>query len=60
MSDISYVMLGEDNNISSQNDIESKKGKIIHSTNQSLSQLNVALGLVICLTVLTGGVFVMA
>ena len=59
MSDTSYVILREDNNISSQNDIESPKCKINQSTNQSLSQLNVTLGLVACLTVLLGGVFVM-
>ena len=52
-------MLREDKDSSSSNDIKSKEGKIIQSTNQSLSQLNVALGLVACLIVLTGGVFVM-
>ena len=52
-------MLREDKDSSSSNDIKSKEGKIIQATNQSLSQLNVALGLVVCLTVLTGGVFIM-
>ena len=59
MTNSSYIMLREDKDSSSSNDIKSKEGKIIQSTNQSLSQLNVALGLVVCLTVLTGGVFIM-
>ena len=59
MSDTSYVILREDNSMSSKSDLESPKCKINPSANQSLSQLNVALGLVDCLTVLIGGVFVM-
>ena len=59
MSDTSYFILKEDNSLSSQSDLESPKCKNNQSANQSLSQLNVALGLVVCLTVLTGGVFLM-
>ena len=59
MSDTSYVILREDNSLSSHSDLESPKCKNNQSANQSLSQLNVALGLVVCLTVLIGGIFMM-
>ena len=42
-----------------QNDLEHSKSGNNQSANQSLSKLNVALGLVVCLTVLIGGVFMM-
>ena len=42
-----------------QNDIKYPKNGNSQSTNQSLSKVNVALGLVVCLTVLIGGVFMM-
>ena len=42
-----------------QNDIERPKNVNSQSTNQSLSKVNVALGLVVCLTVLIGGIFMM-
>ena len=58
MSNSSYVILREDNTIwVGQSDLESPKCS--QSANQSLSQLNVALGLVVCLTVLIGGIFMM-
>ena len=60
MTNSSYIMLKEEEDQSIAMDRRCKEGKIIQATNQSLSQLNVALGLVVCLTVLTGGVFIMA
>ena len=59
MSDTSYVILREDNSLSSQSDSESPKCKNNQSANRSLFPLNVSLGLLVCLIVLIGGVFVM-
>ena len=55
MSNSSYVVLRGDNTIwVGQNDIKRPKNGNSQSLNQSLSEVNVALGLVVCLTVLIG------
>ena len=56
MADTSYVVLREDNSLSN---LENPKCKNNQSANRSLFPLNVSLGLLVCLIVLIGGVFVM-
>ena len=56
MADASYVVLRDNNSLSN---FESPQCKNNQSVNRSLSPLNVSLGLLVCLIVLIGGVFVM-